>query len=215
MRLLSVSLLLISLTACAPAISDWDPLTDGSLMFLTVGHVQTPCGRSIQREYRTVRQRDYYRASAEERELANRPSCKTAGGRTVYGGGGIYPDVLLPETPTPLWLARIREENLLLRWAGGYLEANAGSFTTAEALAADPTLPGAALSLFRDFAEQQGVRIPTTAEAELQLRNALVLWIAGMKWGPQGLYHLAAVLDPEVEAAAREFGKAAEVLVAR
>lgn len=191
------------------------PLTDGSLIFLTVGHVQTPCGRSIQREYRTVRQRDYYRASAEERELASRPSCKTAGGRTVYGGGGIYPDLLLPETTTPLWLARIREEDLLLRWAGGYLEANASSFTTPEALAADPTLPGDALSLFRDFAEQQGVRIPATAEADIQLRNSLVLWLAGMKWGPRGLYRLAAVLDPEVEAAAREFGRAAEVLLAR
>ncbi len=191
------------------------PLTDGSLMFLTVGHIQTPCGRSIQREYRSVRQRDYYRATAEERELADRPSCQTAGGRMVYGGGGIYPDVLFAEATAPLWLARIYEEDLLLRWAGGYLDANPGEFTTLEALAADPSISSSALQLFRTFAEQQGVHIPSDAEADPLLQHALVQWIAGVKWGPPGFYRLAAVLDPEVAAAARELSRAELILTAR
>jgi carboxyl-terminal processing protease len=191
------------------------PLTDGSLMVLTVGHIRTPCGRSIQRDYRTVRQRDYYRASADERSLAGRPSCQTAGGRTVYGGGGIYPDVVLEEATMPLWLARVYEEDLPLRWAGGYLDANPGLFTTPEALAAAPTLAPEALALFRTFAEQQGVRIPADADAEAQLRDALVLWIAGVRWGPAGFYRLAAVLDQEVGAAARELERAETILTAR
>jgi carboxyl-terminal processing protease len=188
------------------------PLTDGSLMFLTVGHIQTPCGRSIQRDYRSVRRRDYYRATAAERELADRPSCQTASGRTVYGGGGIYPDLILAEEKTPLWLARIHEENLLLRWTGGYLDANPDLFTTPEELAADPTLDPSALALFRTFAEKQGVQIPNDAETETQLRNALVLWIAGVKWGPAGYYRVAAVLDAEISAAAREFERAESIL---
>lgn len=191
------------------------PLTDGSLMVLTVGQIMTPCGRSVQREYRSIRQRDYYRASATERELSDRPTCQTAGGRTVHGGGGIYPDVLLPEEPTPVWLARLFEEDLPLRWAGGYLDANPGSFTTPEALAAAPTITPEALALFRTFAEQQGVTIPPGTEADAQLRTALVQWIAGVKWGPQGFYRLAATLDPEVAAAVREFERAELILTSR
>jgi carboxyl-terminal processing protease len=76
------------------------PLTDGSVVMLTIGQLRTPCGRVVQRQYRGLRTADYYRMARAERDTAGRPSCRTASGRTVYGGGGIYPDVVLP-APTP------------------------------------------------------------------------------------------------------------------
>ncbi|HEX6912312.1 MAG TPA: S41 family peptidase, partial [Longimicrobium sp.] len=98
------------------------PLTDGSIIMLTIGHIKTPCGRVIQRQYRDVRGADYYRMARTARDTVGRPSCRTAGGRTVYGGGGIYPDVVMPEAePVPVWLARLSEEAVHTRWIGGYL----------------------------------------------------------------------------------------------
>ena len=113
------------------------PLADGSAVMLVVGHLKTPCGRVIQRQYRGVARRDYYRLAGEARDTVGRPSCRTAAGRTVYGGGGIYPDAALPEAPpAPLWLARVHEVDLPLQWIGGYLGAHAAELTTADALAA-------------------------------------------------------------------------------
>ena len=87
------------------------PLTDGSVFVLVIGHVKTPCGRVVQRQYQSITRRDYYRLAIAERDTAGRPSCKTDGGRTVYGGGGIYPDVMVgARDPVPLWLARAREQ---------------------------------------------------------------------------------------------------------
>lgn len=181
------------------------PLADGSIAVLVTGHGKTPCGRVIQRQYRNLSRRQYYRMAEAERDTVGRPSCKTAGGRTVYGGGGIYPDVVLPRrTPAPLWLARVREENLPLKWTGGYVSASGAALTSADALAASRALPAAALAEFRAFATQQGVQIPAGAEADALLQRTLVLAVARVKWGNQGYYRVAAALDPEVDEAARE-----------
>ena len=98
------------------------PLTDGSRMSLVIGPVRTPCGRIVQREYHGESRRAYYRDAGQAEEGSTRPSCHTDAGRTVYGGGGIVPDVVLPETESPSWLARVGERGLLLTWAGGFVE---------------------------------------------------------------------------------------------
>ena len=178
------------------------PLPDGSLVFMVAGHVKTPCGRVIQRQYRGITAREYYRRARAERDTLDRPSCKTAAGRTVYGGGGIYPDVRLPERePPPLWLARLREESLPLQWAGGWIGANGASLTSADALAASPTLPAAALADFRRFAAGQGVPVPDGPDADRLLERQLVLTLAGVKWGDSGAYRVLAAVDPEVRKA--------------
>jgi carboxyl-terminal processing protease len=90
------------------------PMSDGSFIELVIGHVRTPCGRVIQRQYHSISRHEYYRLAGVERDTVGRPSCKTDQGRTVYGGGGIYPDVRLAEDPQPLWLAHVRENDLVL-----------------------------------------------------------------------------------------------------
>lgn len=189
------------------------PMTDGSLIMLVIGHLETPCGRVIQRQYRDVRQRDYYRMARAARDTAGRPACRTTGGRTVYGGGGIYPDVVLPERePTPLWLARAQEADLPAQWTGGWLGAHAAAFPSAEALAASPVLPPAALADFRAFAAGRGVQVPAGADADARLGRELLGAIAWAKWGEAGFHRLAATLDPDVAAAVREFARAQGIL---
>ena len=69
----------------------------GAGLALTTSKYYTPAGRNIQRDYSSVY--DYYMADEAENgpevPLAQREQFKTATGRTVYGGGGITPDVIV------------------------------------------------------------------------------------------------------------------------
>lgn len=110
----------------AGAIEDWDrgvligrrsfgkglvqqpfPLTDGSMIRLTTAHYYTPSGRCIQKPYADgvdAYQKDYMNR-IENGELFSKDSVvqnKTekyetkVSKRTVYGGGGIMPDLFIP-----------------------------------------------------------------------------------------------------------------------
>lgn len=81
-------------------------LSDGSRMRLTTARYYTPTGRSIQRSYEDgyeSYQRDYYKRM-ESGELFQPDSSQfdvkdryiTPGGKVVYGGGGIMPDIFVP-----------------------------------------------------------------------------------------------------------------------
>ncbi|HEU0300123.1 MAG TPA: hypothetical protein VFR37_11725, partial [Longimicrobium sp.] len=132
---------------------------------------------------------------------------------TVYGGGGIYPDVMLPEPePAPVWLARLAEDAIHTRWIGGYLTDHAAAFTTAEALAAAPRLPDGALAEFRAFARQQGHALPEGADADRAVERMLLREIAGTRWGAAGYYRVSAALDDQIGAAVREFERAGQIL---
>jgi carboxyl-terminal processing protease len=80
-------------------------LTDGSELRLTVARYYTPIGRSIQKPYN--KGHDIYNEEVMERYhdgevihgdssgIHTGPVYKTFGGRTVYGGGGITPDIFV------------------------------------------------------------------------------------------------------------------------
>ena len=104
----------------------------------------------------------------------------------------------------------MREEDLPLKWIGGYVSAEGASFPTLDSLAARPTLPAAALERFRAFAAAQGVVIPP--EEDERLQRVLVRSVALAKWGEEGFYRIAALLDPAVEAAAKQFERATTIL---
>jgi carboxyl-terminal processing protease len=189
------------------------PLTDGSTIVLVTGHLKTPCGRVVQRQYRRLQQREYYRLARAARDTVGRESCRTDGGRTVYGGGGIYPDVVMDEAePAPLWLARLREDDVLTRWGAAYLTANAGAFTTPEALATAAALPAGALAEFRAFAQRAGHALPAGGDTDARLQRALLGELAFAKWGAEGFYRVGAALDTQVRDAVRQFDTAARIL---
>jgi carboxyl-terminal processing protease len=189
------------------------PLADGSAIVLVVGHINTPCGRAVQRQYRSITTRDYYRLARAERDTVGRPSCKTDGGRTVYGGGGIYPDVVAPRTQqVPRWVSQVVEQELTLGWVGGFIAANAPLLTTLDQFVAKPALPSSALTDFRAYAEKQGVRIPTGAADDVELQRLLVSAVARGKWGDAGFYRAEALLDDEIKTAMSTFRQAAAFL---
>ena len=76
------------------------PLSENTGLALTTYHYYTPSGRLIQRNYNGVSLYDYYyNHDGVTQNDANREVKLTDSGRTVYGGGGITPDVKI-DTPT-------------------------------------------------------------------------------------------------------------------
>ncbi len=82
-------------------------LPDGSALRLTVARYYTPTGRSIQKPYTKENFDDYYHESmsrytngemhhADSIHFNDSLKYTTPGGRIVYGGGGIMPDIFVP-----------------------------------------------------------------------------------------------------------------------
>ncbi len=112
------------------------PLPDGGQVRLTTARYYTPSGRCIQRPYDEGS--DAYRDDISQRykhgELVNADSIhfadslkyKTAHGRTVYGGGGIMPDLFVPMDTMRLsdYYISLRGKGLLnsfpLQWADSH-----------------------------------------------------------------------------------------------
>jgi carboxyl-terminal processing protease len=173
-----------------------------------VGHLRTPCGRVVQRQYRSITTREYYRLARADRDTAGRPNCRTEGGRVVYGGGGIYPDLVVDDPEVPLWLARLGEDNVVLKWIGGYVTANSSTFASADAVARLQSLDANGIRDFRSFAATQGITIPQTAEGDSTLQRVLLAAAARSKFGDAEFYRVSAAIDPEVQTARKAFDDA-------
>lgn len=83
------------------------PLPDGAEMRLTIAHYYSPVGRCFQKPYEKGDRRKYDMdmlerlnsgelMSADSIHFPDSLKYTTKGGRTVYGGGGIMPDVYVP-----------------------------------------------------------------------------------------------------------------------
>src|SRR5436190_5816206 len=88
------------------------PLSENTGLALTTAKYYTPSGRLIQRDYSNVSLYDYY-YNREAEENNNSHEVKlTDSGRTVYGGGGISPDVTIPAVKSNRF-----QDSLLQRYA--------------------------------------------------------------------------------------------------
>ncbi len=113
------------------------PFADGSAIRLTIARYYTPSGRSIQREYKLGESEEYeldYISRLEHGEFLSQDSIKqndslryeTYNGRTVYGGGGITPDIFVPRDTTNItsYFLQIMNTGALYRFAFEYADKN-------------------------------------------------------------------------------------------
>ncbi|MBP3763714.1 MAG: S41 family peptidase [Bacteroidales bacterium] len=112
------------------------PLSDGGQVRLTTARYYTPSGRCIQRPYDegSDAYRDEFSQRYKRGEMVNADSIhfpdslkyKTASGRTVYGGGGVMPDVFVPMDTMRLsdYFISLRGKGLLntfpMQWADSH-----------------------------------------------------------------------------------------------
>ncbi|MGA7885682.1 MAG: S41 family peptidase [Acidobacteriaceae bacterium] len=130
-------------------------LPDKTGLALTTYHYYTPSGRLIQRNYNGVSLYDYYYDLGPSADQKNREVKLTDSGRTVYGGGGITPDVhLQPAASTPFQEALLDHDVFL-----GFTEHYVAHHTVAR----DFDVNDAVLNEFRQYLTTQ--KIDYTPEA--------------------------------------------------
>jgi len=117
-------------------VQEQKPLADGSAIRLTIARYYTPTGRSIQRPY-TRGLDDYYgdlnvrylhgeMENADSNKFADSLKFITAGGKTVYGGGGIMPDIFVPLDTIGItdYFVEIGNKGLVYRYSLKYADEN-------------------------------------------------------------------------------------------
>ncbi len=114
------------------------PLNDGSQIRLTIARYHTPSGRVIQSPYKMGESDKYYKALLDrytKGEYFSRDSIhfpdslkfKTlVKGKTVYGGGGIMPDIFVPADTTHFteYYSNLVRKGILLDFMNDYSDAN-------------------------------------------------------------------------------------------
>ena len=109
-------------------------VSDGSQIRLTIANYYTPSGRFIQKPY-TEGSSDYRNdintrfesGELTEEIIADYPDSlkfETANGRTVYGGGGVTPDIFVPldTTRSSEFYTEVRRKGLLNNFALTYVD---------------------------------------------------------------------------------------------
>lgn len=87
----------------------------GSMLLLTIAKYETPSGRLIQRDYSDGNLYNYYTGGGVDRDneksaTPSGPATTTDGGRTVYSGGGIKPDVAVKADTITIDQARYQQK---------------------------------------------------------------------------------------------------------
>jgi carboxyl-terminal processing protease len=190
---------------------------DGSALRLTVARYYTPTGRSIQRPYENGKE-DYYHDFNERvmhGELEHLDSIKfddsqkfvTPGGKIVYGGGGIMPDIFVPidTLGTSEYYNRARSLGLMYRFAFYYTDlkrTELEGFTSAEEIESyldDQQL----LSAFIKYAKEKGLK-PDYGDIHISeevLLTTIKAYIARNVIDNEGFYPIIADIDHTLQVA--------------
>ncbi|MDB5232542.1 MAG: carboxy-terminal processing protease [Chitinophagaceae bacterium] len=186
-------------------------LSDGSGLRLTVARYYTPVGRNIQKPYNKGKEQ-------YEEELIQRfhngevvigdtakpqgKAYKTPGGRLVYGGGGITPDVFVPydTTTQPKQILELYMKGTLSEFIYKSYIRNRNFFNTLkspEELAQQYHPSEKEWNELKQFAEQDSIsldKVPAKAKAEMLTR--LQPLMARQMWRTEGYYEISNKTDP-------------------
>ena len=196
-------------------------LSNGSKLLLTIAKYYTPSGREIQRDYEKFSDRTDYSMDAYREDvpndsvLATRPQFKTTSGRTVYGGGGIYPDVIIksPENLTRLQ-ADMLQKRVFFEFTTHFMNERPNAKWTPETYGPSFSMPDTEWTALRQLMEKREVAIDDSswaADRDFML-NQVRAEIAGASSGQQERYKVLVEDDTQLEAARDEFDKASRLM---
>ncbi len=151
---------------------------DHSMIRLTIARYYTPSGRCIQKPYTLGDDKDYEQdllTRYQHGEFFSQDSIKHTGpayhtglGRTVYGGGGITPDIFVPEDTLGMtsYFKQASMSGLILQFAFTYTDDNRPKLNNFKEMMqlADYLVGQNMVDKFANFADKRG----------LQRRNLLI-----------------------------------------
>jgi len=188
-------------------------LSNGGALRLTVSRYYTPLGRNIQKSY-TNKSKEEYRRDAlgiephekyENEDSAHpKPSFKTPSGKTVFGGGGILPDILVTTDSITLTnnIAKIYHSNFLNKVALKLYIQNKNylsKINSADKFYAEKLPTENDLSLVEKIAKSDSISLQKFSEKEKEtLLFSIKKIIAKQMFGNNGYYQLANKTDKVV-----------------
>ena len=196
----------------------WE-LSDGSALRLTVARYYTPTGRCIQRPYGDDRN-EYYMDSYEQSELdfsesTSEPSrldtlvYTTPAGDTVYGGGGILPDLLIAADSLgrTRWFYEVLSYGDLRKFSFDYADQHRielkDNYARAGDFARDFVLPEEVYEDYLKMAVEGGANTDwgKTQRAELLVRTRIKAMIGRQIWGSEAFYPIIHQNDLAIQGA--------------
>ncbi|MEE9224760.1 MAG: S41 family peptidase [Bacteroidota bacterium] len=205
-------------------------LRDGSALRLTTARYYTPSGRLIQRPYsekdRKEYQREVYLREEEEGENIDHQVEKdtskaiyhTAGGRAVYGGGGITPDYIVKQRMWTDFTVQLRARLIFREYAFSYLEQHGNELRSRyggdyRKFQKEFAISDGILNQMLTLAKSKGVVFKKEEyENDLSLVKALTkAHIARTLWGNEGYYPIVLVEDEQVGKAISLFSEAEKI----
>lgn len=187
-------------------VQEQSEFSDGSAMRLTIARYYTPTGRSIQKTYAHGTE-DYYKEeynryatgemeSADSIKITDTIKFKTPGGKIVYGGGGIIPDVFVPidTSGRSHYLAEVMYNGLVNDFAFDYADKQRAklkeAYPSVELFDKDFTISPVVFHDFIAYAEKNGVK-PNEKQVRISehlLKLQLKALIARNIWNNSGFY---------------------------
>jgi carboxyl-terminal processing protease len=163
-------------------------LSDGSIVRITVARYYTPSGRFIQKPYdqgadeyyadRSNRYKNGEFMHADSIKLPDSLQVKTLQlGRTVYGGGGIMPDVFVPldTTKNSLTYRKINRKGIINAFALDYIEGKRDdlkqTYADFETYKNAEITDEAMMASFYEACEKEGI---TVKEEDLKISEDLI-----------------------------------------
>jgi carboxyl-terminal processing protease len=200
-------------------------LTDGSELRLTISRYYTPSGRSIQKHYDPENGEDYgadlikrYQHGEffhqDSIKFADSLKFKTSKGRTVYGGGGIMPDVFVPRDTTAYtqYLIDLFNKNIIREYTLDYYSNNKASFEKMpfEQFQKTFKVSDQMLKDLIDLATKSGVKFKESdySKSKEFIRLNLKAYIARSIYGNKGFFPIINQSDEVFVVAMKQWEKA-------
>lgn len=229
------------------------PLSDGSVLQMTVSRYYTPAGRLIQTPYdRDAEREDYYEqkknrlqttaATDVEEFVQSAPDSlvyRTNHGRTVYGGGGIIPDVVVPRDTLPEIQQELAQRSIFPGFARRWIDRHGDQLKQewgedSQAFVDEYVVSDAMNEEFWAYAAEQGVRIgepdpndPDTTDSGVdvvyfsdevraansdEIETRVKARLGRRLWGMSTYYKVRNTIDPELHEALRLWDRAENLL---
>ena len=186
------------------------PMGDGSAIRLTVARYHTPSGRVIQRPYEKGHKDEYYKAHTNRLRgevsdsVAGREEYNTLRSRrTVYGGGGIQPDIYTQSDTTQVsgYMVKLVAQGVYNEFMMDYMDSNRkrleAEYPTFEKFEAKFALSDKDMKRLVDMATRKGVDYDEEGyqRSQMLMRYQLMAMIAQRLYSEDEFYKL---LNPRV-----------------